>query len=209
LKGAKTAERPVFVITPEEALENESSNPGGTKTWHFTAKNVRDFAWASSRKFMWDAQGYQQPGADVETVMAMSFWPKEGGDLWKKYSTPSIIHTMEVYGRFSFDFPYPVIQSVNGPVGGMEYPMITFNGPRTELQDDGERTYSMSEKVFLVGVVIHEVGHNYFPMIVNSDERQWTWIDEGINSFLDSVAGYEWDPKCRGPVRCPATSFLT
>ena len=195
LKGAETAERPVFVITPEEALENESSNPDGTKTWHFTAKNVRDFAWASSRKFMWDAQGYQQPGADVETVMAMSFWPKEGGDLWKKYSTPSIIHTMEVYGRFSFDFPYPVIQSVNGPVGGMEYPMITFNGPRTELQDDGERTYSMSEKVFLVGVVIHEVGHNYFPMIVNSDERQWTWIDEGINSFLDSVAGYEWDPE--------------
>ncbi len=102
---------------------------------------------------------------------------------------------MEVYGRFSFDFPYPVIQSVNGPVGGMEYPMITFNGPRTKLQDDGDRTYSMSEKVYLVGVVIHEVGHNYFPMVVNSDERQWTWIDEGINSFLDSVAGYEWDPK--------------
>ncbi len=195
LEKAKTAERSVFIVTEEEALENEKTNPKGGKTWHFTAKNVRDFAWASSRKFIWDAQGYQQPGADVETVMAMSFWPKEGGELWKKYSTPSIIHTMEVYGRFSFDFPYPVIQSVNGPVGGMEYPMITFNGPRTELQDDGERTYSMSEKVFLVGVVIHEVGHNYFPMIVNSDERQWTWIDEGINSFLDSVAGYEWDPE--------------
>ncbi|MCG8602750.1 MAG: hypothetical protein MI807_21580 [Verrucomicrobiales bacterium] len=194
LEEAKTAERPVFIVTPDEALANESSNPEGKKTWHFTAENVRDFAWASSRKFIWDAQGYAQPDAEVSTVMAMSFWPKEGGELWRKYSTPAIIHTMEVYGRFSFDFPYPVIQSVNGPVGGMEYPMITFNGPRTELQDDGDRTYSMSEKVFLVGVVIHEVGHNYFPMVVNSDERQWTWIDEGINSFLDSVACYEWDP---------------
>ena len=195
LVQAETAKRPVMIVTAEEALENEKSGPKGMKTWRYVGKNVRDFAWASSRKFMWDAQGYQQPGAEVERVMAMSFWPKEGGELWRKYSTPSIIHTMEVYGRFSFDFPYPVIQSVNGPVGGMEYPMITFNGPRTKLQDDGERTYSMSEKVFLVGVVIHEVGHNYFPMIVNTDERQWTWMDEGINSFLDSVAGYEWDPK--------------
>ncbi len=193
LLESKNANRPVFIVTPEEALKNESSQPEGTKTWQFFAENVRDFAWASSRKFMWDAQGYQQPDAEIETVMAMSFWPKEGGDLWKKYSTPAIIHTMEVYGRFSFAFPYPVIQSVNGPVGGMEYPMITFNGPRTTLRDDGDRTYTMSEKLFLIGVVIHEVGHNYFPMIVNSDERQWTWIDEGINSFLDSVAGYEWD----------------
>lgn len=195
LSDAETAERPVFIVTPEEALKNESSTKKGTKTWRFVAENVRDFAWASSRKFIWDAQGYQQPGTEVETVMAMSFWPKEGGELWRKYSTPAIIHTLDVYVRFSFDFPYPVIQSVNGPVGGMEYPMITFNGPRTELQDDGERTYSMSEKMFLIGVVIHEVGHNYFPMIVNSDERQWTWMDEGINSFLDSVAGYEWDPE--------------
>ncbi|WP_221033138.1 M1 family metallopeptidase [Actomonas aquatica] len=191
---AQTADRPVFIVTQDEALANESSQPTGTKTWHFVAENVRDFAWASSRKFAWDAQGYHQPDAAMKTVMAMSFWPKEGGELWRKYSTPAIIHTLEVYGRFSFDFPYPVIQSVNGPVGGMEYPMITFNGPRTKLQDDGDRTYTMAEKVFLVGVVIHEVGHNYFPMIVNSDERQWTWIDEGINSFLDSVAGYEWDP---------------
>ena len=102
---------------------------------------------------------------------------------------------MEVYSRFSFDYPYPTAQSVNGPVGGMEYPMITFNGPRTTLQDDGSRTYTMGEKLFLVGVIIHEIGHIYFPMVVNSDERQWTWMDEGLNSFLDSVAGYEWDPE--------------
>jgi hypothetical protein len=143
---------------------------------------------------MWDAKGYQQGGSEQPLVMAMSFYPKEGGDLWKKYSTESVIHTMEVYSRFSFDYPYPVAQSVNGPVGGMEYPMITFNGPRTDLQDDGSRTYSLAEKRFLIGVVIHEVGHIYFPMIVNSDERQWTWMDEGLNSFLDGVAGREWDP---------------
>ncbi len=194
LEQAKTAERTVFIVTEEEALENEKDGTSDSKTWRFTAKNVRDFAWASSRKFMWDARGYQQGGDVMPVVMAMSFFPKEGGDLWKKYSTESIIHTMDVYTRFSFDYPYPVAQSVNGPVGGMEYPMITFNGPRTELQDDGSRTYSQAEKRFLIGVVIHEVGHIYFPMIVNSDERQWTWMDEGLNSFLDGVAGREWDP---------------
>jgi hypothetical protein len=194
LKEAEKAERIVFIVTEEEALENEKSGTNKTKTWKFSAKNVRDFAWASSRKFMWDARGHQQGGKEQPTVMAMSFYPKEGGDLWKKYSTESIIHTLNVYSRFSFDYPYPVAQSVNGPVGGMEYPMITFNGPRTELQEDGSRTYTQAEKRFLIGVVIHEIGHIYFPMIVNSDERQWTWMDEGLNSFLDGVAGREWDP---------------
>jgi hypothetical protein len=194
LADAEDADRPLFVVTPEEAEANESSNPTGSKTWKFEAENVRDFAWASSRKFAWDAQGFKQPGAEYETVMAMSFYPKEGGELWEKYSTTAVIHTMDVYNRFAFDYPYPTSQSVNGPVGGMEYPMITFNGPRTTLQDDGSRTYTMAEKRFLIGVVIHEIGHIYFPMVVNSDERQWTWMDEGHNSFLDSVAGYEWDP---------------
>ncbi|WP_414829095.1 M1 family metallopeptidase [Alteromonas sp. H39] len=194
LKKAETADRTVFIVTPEEALENEKEGTSKTKTWRFQAENVRDFAWASSRKFMWDARGFQQGGDVQPLVMAMSFYPKEGGDLWKKYSTEAVIHTMDVYNRFSFDYPYPVAQSVNGPVGGMEYPMITFNGPRTELRDDGSRTYSLAEKRFLIGVVIHEIGHIYFPMIVNSDERQWTWMDEGLNSFLDGVAGREWDP---------------
>jgi predicted secreted protein len=194
LKQAETAKRPVFIVTEEEALENEKAGTNQRKTWKFSAENVRDFAWASSRKFMWDAKGYKQKSADMPLVMAMSFYPKEGGDLWKKYSTESVVHTMEVYSRFSFDYPYPTSQSVNGPVGGMEYPMITFNGPRTTLQDDGTRTYSQAEKRFLIGVVIHEIGHIYFPMIVNSDERQWTWMDEGLNSFLDGVAGREWDP---------------
>lgn len=194
LKKAEKADRIVFVVTPEEAIENEKEGTSKLKTWTFKADNVRDFAWASSRKFAWDARGYQQGGETQPLVMAMSFYPKEGGELWEKYSTESIIHTMDVYSRFSFDYPYPVAQSVNGPVGGMEYPMITFNGPRTELRDDGSRTYSLAEKRFLIGVVIHEVGHIYFPMTVNSDERQWTWMDEGLNSFLDGVAGREWDP---------------
>jgi len=194
LEKAKDAKRPVFIVTEEEALENEKEATTEQKTWRFEAENVRDFAWASSRKFMWDAKGYEQGGDVQPFVMAMSYYPKEGGDLWKKYSTESVIHTMEVYSRFTFDYPYPTSLSVNGPTGGMEYPMITFNGPRTTLQDDGSRTYSMAEKRYLIGVIIHEVGHNYFPMIVNSDERQWTWIDEGINSYLDGVAGREWDP---------------
>ncbi|MDG1473396.1 MAG: M1 family metallopeptidase, partial [Porticoccaceae bacterium] len=194
LKVAENAPRPVYVVTPEEALEKEKTATSDTQTWVFNAKNVRDFAWASSRKFIWDAKGYQQGGQEQPLVMAMSFFPKEGGDLWTKYSTESVIHTMEVYSRYSFDYPYPVAQSVNGPVGGMEYPMITFNGPRTTWHEDGSRSYTLAEKRFLIGVVIHEIGHIYFPMIVNSDERQWTWMDEGLNSFLDGVAGREWDP---------------
>ncbi|VUD52974.1 hypothetical protein TDB9533_01741 [Thalassocella blandensis] len=193
LEKAKTAKRPVFIVTADEALNAEKSATSKMKTWKFKADNVRDFAWASSRKFMWDAKGYQQGGESMPFVMAMSFYPKEGGDLWKKYSTEAVVHTLEVYSRFSFDYPYPVAQSVNGPVGGMEYPMITFNGPRTTWHEDGSRTYTLAEKRFLIGVVIHEIGHIYFPMTVNSDERQWTWMDEGLNSFLDGIACREWD----------------
>ena len=199
LAKAKNADKPVLVITPAEALENEKSRSTKTKTWEFEAKNVRDFAFASSRKFIWDAQGYK--GGKTET-MAMSFYPNEGNPLWEKYSTESIIHTMEQYNKYTFDYPYPVSISVNGPVGGMEYPMITFNGPRPTLdKKTGEKTYSRRTKYGLIGVIIHEVGHNYFPMIVNSDERQWTWMDEGLNTFLQFVAEQAWEegyPSRRG-----------
>lgn len=194
LAQAKDAKNPMFVVTPEEAKANEKSKPTGKKTWIFKADNVRDFAWASSRKFIWDAMGYDQGGHDV---MAMSFYPNEAEPLWSKYSTHSIIHTMDVYSKYTFDYPYPVAISVNGPIGGMEYPMICFNGPRPEK--DG--TYSPRTKYGLISVVIHEVGHNYFPMIVNSDERQWTWMDEGINTFLQYLAEQEWEdsyPSRRG-----------
>jgi hypothetical protein len=195
LEQAKTAERPVLIVTPEEALENEKEGTSESKSWHFKAENVRDFAWTSSRKFAWDAKGYNQGGAINPFVMAMSYFPKEGGDLWQKYSTEVVIHTLETYSRVTFDYPYPVAISVSAPtaIGGMEYPMITFNGPRSILHDDGTWTYTAAEKEFLIGVVIHEIGHMYFPMTVNSDERQWTWMDEGINTYLDGVAIREWD----------------
>jgi len=193
MKQARKSEKPIFVITPDEAYDNELEKSTDYKTWSFRAENVRDFAWASSRKFIWDAAGYKQDSKENPLVMAMSFYPKEGEPLWSKYSTEAVMHTMKVYSKYSFDYPYPTAQSVNGPVGGMEYPMITFNGPRTELEDDGTRTYSRSEKEFLIGVVIHEVGHIYYPMIVNSDERQWTWMDEGLNTFLQYLAEQEWD----------------
>jgi len=197
LNKAKKSDKPMFIVTPEEAYENEKLRSQNTKTWIFKATNVRDFAWASSRKFIWDAAGFKQESAKNPLVMAMSFYPNEGEPLWSKYSTEAVMHTMEVYSKFSFDYPYPTSQSVNGPVGGMEYPMITFNGPRTDLEEDGTRTYSRSEKQFLIGVVIHEVGHNYFPMIINSDERQWTWMDEGLNTFLQYLAEQEWDSEYR------------
>ncbi|REL34084.1 M1 family metallopeptidase [Thalassotalea euphylliae] len=199
LEQAETAKKPILVITPEEALANEKSRSDKTKTWHFKAENVRDFAWASSRKFIWDAQGYKEGGTDT---MAMSFYPNEGNPLWERYSTEAIIHTMEQYNKYTFAYPYPVSISVNGPVGGMEYPMITFNGPRPTLNEEtGEKTYSRRTKYGLIGVIIHEVGHNYFPMIVNSDERQWTWMDEGLNTFLQFVAEQAWEenyPSRRG-----------
>ena len=193
MKQARKSEKPMFIITPDEAYDNELEKSTDYKTWSFKAENVRDFAWASSRKFIWDAAGYKQDSKENPLGMAMSFYPKEGEPLWSKYSTEAVMHTMKVYSKYSFDYPYPTAQSVNGPVGGMEYPMITFNGPRTELEDDGTRTYSRSEKEFLIGVVIHEVGHIYYPMIVNSDERQWTWMDEGLNTFVQYLAEQEWD----------------
>lgn len=194
LEQARTAERPVLIVTPEEAKENEKEKSDQLKTWIFRAEAVRDFAFATSRKFIWDAQGHR---VNDNFVMAMSYYPNEGNPLWSKYSTHAIIHTLNVYSRYTFDYPYPVAISVNGPVGGMEYPMICFNGPRP--REDG--TYSASTKYDLITVIIHEVGHNYFPMIVNSDERQWSWMDEGLNTFLQYLAEQEWEqdyPSQRG-----------
>jgi Peptidase family M1 domain len=192
---AAQADKPMFIVTPEEATAAAGTRAISTRTWEFKAHNVRDFAWASSRKFIWDAVRYDQQGGDP--VWCMSYYPPEGEPLWSRYSTHAIIHTIDVYGRHAFPYPYPVAISVNGPVGGMEYPMICFNGPRPEK--DG--TYSPRSKYGLISVVIHEVGHNWFPMVVNSDERQWTWMDEGLNTFLQYLAEQEWEddyPSRRG-----------
>ncbi len=186
LEQAKTSVDPVFIVTPDEAKANQAEGTKGKKTWIYKADNVRDFAFASSRKFIWDAIGHDVGG---NKVMAMSYYPNEAEPLWSKYSTRAIVHTLNVYSKYTFNYPYPIAISVNGPVGGMEYPMICFNGPRPEK--DG--TYSARTKYGLISVVIHEVGHNYFPMIVNSDERQWTWMDEGLNTFLQYLAEVEWE----------------
>ena len=186
---------PSYIVTPEEAEENEKSKPRGTKTWEFKADNVRDFAWSSSPKYIWDAMVFEQDDEAHPEVMAMSFFPKEADPIWSKYSTQAVVHTMEVYNKFAFNYPYPTAQSVNSwERGGMEYPMITFNGYRpTEDEKSGEVVYSRGVKYGLIGVIIHEIGHIYFPMTVNSDERRWTWMDEGLNSFLEYLAEYEWE----------------
>ena len=191
LEEGKISGQLSFIVTPEEAkaAQDAKNKPKDKKTWVFSAKNVRDFAWASSRKFIWDAKYHEfSPG---KHAWAMSFYPNEAEPLWSKYSTAAVAHTLDVFSKFTFDYPYPVAISVNGPVGGMEYPMICFNGPRPE--EDG--TYSEGTKHGLIGVVIHEVGHNWFPMIVNSDERQWTWMDEGLNTFVEFLAEMEWQEK--------------
>ncbi len=196
LEKAKNSEKePVFIVTEKEAIKNEKGVKKGIKIWHYKAENVRDFGWASSRKFIWDAMIVRQPTKDV---LAMSFYPKEGNPLWEQYSTKVVAHTLKCYSKYTFDYPYPVAISVHTKWIGMEYPMICFNGGRPEK--DG--TYSKRTKYGMIGVIIHEVGHNYFPMIINSDERQWTWMDEGLNTFLQYLTEQEFEkgyPSRRGP----------
>ncbi len=207
LARAAASDQPVYIVTPEEAAARESRKyvkEPGRKVWRFKAENVRDVAFASSRKFIWDAMGVT---SGPNRVLAMSFFPNEGDPLWSQYSTEAVAHTIESYSRYTFDYPYPVAISVNGPVGGMEYPMICFNQPRPYEDktywgepSDKDKTWKRS-KYGLISVVIHEVGHNYFPMIVNSDERQWTWMDEGLNTFLQYLAEQSWEkdyPSRRG-----------
>ncbi|SKC75348.1 M1 family metallopeptidase [Ohtaekwangia koreensis] len=177
-KAKKSFDKPVFIVTQEEAVQKEKTKATKKATWEFYAENVRDFAFASSRKFIWDAQSVK---AGDKTPLAMSLYPKEGNPLWEKESTKAIKNALEIYSERTFNYPYPVAYSIHTANQGMEYPMICFNGSRPNK--DG--TYSQQKLVGLVQVVVHEVGHNFFPMIVNSDERQWTWMDEGLNTFLE------------------------
>jgi len=197
LERARTAAGPVYIVSPDEAADNTETPAKGTATWRFKALNVRDFAFASSRRFIWDAQGGSTPGGDP--VLAMSFYPKEGMPLWNRFSTESLLHAIDVYSRHVFDYPYPIAISVNGPQGGMEYPMITFNGPRPypdgtywEQASDFSDPRGEHAKLVLTTIIFHEIGHTWFPMVVNSDERQWTWLDEGLNSFVQYLSEQEW-----------------
>ncbi len=201
LKRYKQAEQsfdnPVIVITQAEATEIEKGRSKKTKTWKFRAENVRDFGISTSRKFISDAMAVK---INDKVVMAVSLYPKEGNPLWEKYSTRAVAHTLKSYSSFTFDYPYPKAISVNAQDQGMEYPMICWNFGRPEK--DG--TYSDNVKYGMLGVIIHEVGHNFFPMIVNSDERQWTWMDEGLNTFLEYLTEQTFDsnfPSRRGPAK--------
>ncbi|MES2731850.1 MAG: M1 family metallopeptidase [Bacteroidota bacterium] len=195
LEKAKNTKDPVVIVTQEEAQQAEKREGNkGQKTWVYVAKNVRDFAFASSRKFIWDAKQTEIGG---KRIWCMSYYPKEGNPLWGKYSTRVVEHTLKSYSKHTINYPYPVAISVHGPVGGMEYPMICFNGGRPE--PDG--TYTERTKYGMISVIMHEVGHNFFPMIINSDERQWTWMDEGLNTFCQYLSEQEWQrdyPSTRG-----------
>ena len=186
-KARTSFKDPVFIVTQEEAEKAEKLKSKKSKTWHFNAKNVRDFAFASSRKYIWDAMAVNING---KTVMAVSLYPKEGNPLWEEHSTRVVANTLEEYSKMTFDYPYSKAISVHADRQGMEYPMICFNYGRP--QPDG--TYSERTKRGMIGVITHEVGHNFFPMIVNSDERQWTWMDEGINSFVEILSELDYDP---------------
>ena len=190
LEKAKTSfDKPTIIVTEEEARQKEKTKATTKKTWKFKADNVRDFSFASSRKFIWDVQPVKLPG---NMVMAMSFYPKEGLPVWAEESTKAVKNALEIYSNYTFDYPYPVAISVNTSNIGMEYPMICFNGGRPGR--DGKM--SEASKKSMIGVIVHEVGHNYFPMIVSSDERQWFWMDEGLNTFLQEMTEeqrYNWD----------------
>jgi len=186
-KAQTSFTEPVEVVTLEEAKKAEQHPVSTTKTWVFNAENVRDFAFGSSRKFVWDALATNVEG---KKVMSMSAYGKEAYGLYRKFSSKAVAHTIKTYSKFSIPYPYPVAQSIEA-ANGMEYPMICFNYGRTEK--DG--TYTEATKNGMLGVVIHEVGHNFFPMIVNSDERQWSWMDEGLNSFVQYLTQELYDNK--------------
>ena len=193
-KAANSFDKPIVIISEEEVREKEKKKSDGKSTWHFVAKNVRDFAFASSRKFIWDMMAVKVGG---KNIIASSLYPKEGNPLWEEYSTRVVAHTLKVYSKYTFDYPYPKAVSVHSKNQGMEYPMICWNYGRPNK--DG--LYSDRTKYAMISVIIHEVGHNFFPMIVNSDERQWGWMDEGLDTFVQYLTEQEFEedyPSRRG-----------
>ena len=193
-KAQNATKEPVEIVLLDEAKKSETNQTTKTKTWSYHAENVRDFAWIASPKLIWDAMSVTVEG---NKTMAMSYYPKEAYGLYRKFSTKVVATTLQVYSKHTIPYPYPVAISCEAS-SGMEYPMICFNYGRTEK--DG--SYSEATKNGMTGVIIHEVGHNYFPMIINSDERQWTWMDEGLNTFCQFLTEQAWDarfPSGRGP----------
>ena len=184
-KAQNSFEKPVIIVSEDEVIEKEKSFSKTKKTWKFKAKNVRDFAFATSRKFIWDMQAVK---IGNNKVMAVSLYPKEGNPLWEEYSTKAVVQSLITYSKFTFDYPYPKAVSVHAKNQGMEYPMICWNFGRPD--EDGN--YSDRTKFGMISVIIHEIGHNYFPMIINSDERQWGWMDEGLDTFVQYLTEQEF-----------------
>ena len=185
-EAKRTYDKPVLIHTQEEAINAENNRSKKTKTWKFYAENVRDYAFATSRKFIWDGMAVDING---KSVMAYSLYSKEANPLYGDHSTLATVQTLKTYSKYTFDYPYHKAVSVDGQMG-MEYPQMAFNPGRPDLADGG---YSDRMKYRMIKVTIHEVGHNFFPMIINSDERQWTWMDEGLNSYLEMLAELEYD----------------
>jgi len=185
IASAKSFDKPQLIVTEEEAREKEQSFSKKKSTWKYYAKNVRDFGFATSRKFIWERQAVE---LGTQKVMAVSLYPKEGNPLWEEYSTKAVVQTLKTYSKFTFDYPYPKAVSVHAKNQGMEYPMICWNYGRPD--EDGN--YSDRTKFGMISVIIHEVGHNFFPMIVNSDERQWGWMDEGLDTFVQYLTEQEF-----------------
>jgi hypothetical protein len=193
-QAKKSYDKPVMIVTQSEAEKTEKTKSNKKRTWKLSAQMVRDFGFATSRKFLWDMMAVKVGGKDV---MAVSLYSKEGNPLWEEWSTQAVASTLKSYSRMTFDYPYHKAISVHAPMG-MEYPMICYNFGRP----DAEGNYSDRTKYGMISVIIHEVGHNFFPMIVNSDERQWTWMDEGLNTFVQYVAEQdfgEWNPAALSP----------
>jgi len=186
-KALNTFDKPVLIVNQEEAQIKEATKATKKSTWKFKAQNVRDFGFATSRRFIWDMMAVK---VGNKNVIASSLYPKEGNPLWEEYSTKVVAHTLKVYSKYTFDYPYPKAVSVHSKNQGMEYPMICWNHGRP----NEEGTYSDKVKYGMISVIIHEVGHNYFPMIVNSDERQWGWMDEGLDTFVQYLTEQEFEP---------------
>lgn len=171
---AKKSDKTIIIRSEKEVSDASSRPKGATLTWHYKIKNSRDVSWASSRSFIWDAAKINLPSG--KSALAMSVYPAEsnGQNAWGR-ATEYTKNSIENYSKRWFEFPYPVAANVASNVGGMEYPGIVFCGWKSKEDD-------------LFNVTDHEFGHTWFPMIVGSNERKYGWMDEGFNTFINSLA---------------------
>jgi hypothetical protein len=187
-KLAHGSKATVVIRGEEDLTDLPADDLGEPKTWRFRAENVRSFAWTSSRATIWDAAGIDW--GDGAATLVQSVYPSEARGAWVE-STQMLRHSILHYSQSWFRYPYPAATNVNGDVAGMEYPMIIFCGGDTNKQG-------------LFGVTSHEIGHNWFPMMVNTDERRFAWMDEGFNTFINAYDRFEdYDAAVNGAEASP------